>query len=46
MTACMGGWCISRDFCARYRPGLGDRVVLERLCEPGKRDCFVLRRVD
>lgn len=46
MTGCMGGWCRLRDICARYRPGSGDQVVVERLCELGQRDCFLLRRID
>lgn len=46
MTGCMGGWCHLRDICARYRPGGGDQVVVERLCELGQRDCFLLRRID
>ena len=42
----MGGWCHLREICARYRPGLNDRVAVERLCELGQRDCFLLRRID
>lgn len=33
--ACMGGWCASRDHCARYH-AMNRREPAERLCEPGK----------
>lgn len=33
--ACMGGWCASRDHCARYH-AMNRREPAERLCDPGK----------
>lgn len=41
VPACMGGWCASRDQCARYHQ-VDDRAdPAERLCSPGWRPMFL-----
>jgi len=40
MMGCMGGWCQKRDRCAWYEPVEG-AVIVERLCESFKYDCFL-----
>ncbi|MCA0240178.1 MAG: hypothetical protein LCI02_04905 [Proteobacteria bacterium] len=35
--ACMGGWCVMRDTCARYHAiGIERMHAAERLCPPGQ----------
>lgn len=42
ITACMGGFCHRRDRCEHYA-ATSRRVVVERLCEPGRSDAFAPR---
>lgn len=34
MKACMGGWCLERDWCPNYQ--LGGEAQDKRLCVPGR----------
>lgn len=41
MTPCMGGWCLKRDKCARYRPGRIEQDLRQRLCGPKETEAFI-----
>ena len=45
MTACMGGFCRSREKCADYR-ATGSREPVERRCPPGEEYPEPLQRTE
>lgn len=40
VASCMGGWCVRRQRCAYYRPGLEDEDPDDHLCEAGTFDAY------
>lgn len=44
-NACMGGWCVLRERCSLYQPGMVSLVTFERLCTPGQSDCYLPKQI-